>query len=120
MLIKIVPLYSECGVTKAVVTAYPEKDVTSCSSKYKYTGKLDEFKSLSNTNLETNVINLYRFYSNKYVIMSALRHNIIEMGRDPLVDAIYELADAVVKTTDKDISRIIKKYNMEEKLKGGK
>ena len=42
MLIKIVPLYSECGVTKAVVTAYPEKDVTSCSSKYKYTGKLDE------------------------------------------------------------------------------
>ena len=119
MLIKIVPLYSECGVTKAVVTAYPEKDVTSCNDNYKYTGQLDEFKLLSNTNLETNVISLYRFYNNKYVIFT-LRQKMIEMGRDPLVDAIYELADAVVKTTDKDISRIIKKYNMEQTLKGGK
>lgn len=114
MLIKILPIYKECEISQAMVIAYPVEDVKKSLSEYNKTNSLDEFKKLSEDNLETNVINLYKVYKYNYRIIDLMSGIVFYKVED-----IYKLVNAISESTDKEIIRIIKRYNMEQKL-GGK
>ena len=72
MLIKISPIYKECEISQAMVIAYPVEDVKKSLSEYNKTNSLDEFKKLSEDNLEANVISLYKAYKYNYRIMESI------------------------------------------------